>query len=178
MRYTQAEKMEIIRLVEESELPVKRILAELDVPRSTFYRWYDRYKVAGYEGLADRKAGPRQFWNRIPDAVREHVVQSLADPGGVITYPGKFRHRYDFRLWNTLAGWAMMSVMSINAISNQVTECLASVPVLDPFPPIQDVFIGVVEDLEGDHFELALVLFSLCHVSFSVRGYYRYDAWV
>jgi putative transposase len=75
MRYTQAEKMEIIRLVEESELPVKRILAELDVPRSTFYRWYDRYKVAGYEGLADRKAGPRQFWNRIPDAVREHVVE-------------------------------------------------------------------------------------------------------
>jgi putative transposase len=75
MRYTQAEKMEIIRLVEESELPVRHILAELAIPRSTFYRWYDRYKVAGYEGLADQKAGPRQFWNRIPDTVREHVVE-------------------------------------------------------------------------------------------------------
>ena len=74
MRYTQTEKMEIIRLVEESDQPVKRTLAELDVPRSTFYRWYERYKMAGYDGLADQKAGPRQFWNRIPDAVREHVV--------------------------------------------------------------------------------------------------------
>jgi putative transposase len=75
MRYTQAEKMEIIRLGEESDLPVKQILAELDIPRSTFYRWYERYKVAGYEGLVDQKAGPRQFWNRIPDEVREHVVE-------------------------------------------------------------------------------------------------------
>jgi putative transposase len=75
MRYSQAEKMDIIRLVEESDQSVKQTLAELDVPRSTFYRWYERYLEAGYEGLADRKAGPRQFWNRIPDAVREHVVE-------------------------------------------------------------------------------------------------------
>lgn len=75
MRYSQAEKMDIIRLVEESDLSVKQTLAELDVPRSTFYRWYERYLEAGYAGLADRKAGPRQFWNRIPDAVREHVVE-------------------------------------------------------------------------------------------------------
>ena len=34
MRYSQAEKMEIIRLVEASELPVKQTLAELEVPRS------------------------------------------------------------------------------------------------------------------------------------------------
>jgi putative transposase len=75
MRYTQAEKMEIIHLVEESDQPVKRTLAELDVPRSTFYRWYERYRAAGYAGLAERQPGPRQFWNRIPDAVREHVVE-------------------------------------------------------------------------------------------------------
>jgi transposase-like protein len=44
MRYSQAEKMDIIRLVETSDLPVKRTLEELDVPRSSFYRWYDRYQ--------------------------------------------------------------------------------------------------------------------------------------
>jgi len=44
MRYSQAEKMEIIRLVETSAQPVKRTLAELGVPRSTFYRWYARYQ--------------------------------------------------------------------------------------------------------------------------------------
>jgi putative transposase len=75
MRYSQAEKLEIIRLVEESELPLKRTLDELEVPRSTFYRWYDRYQAAGYDGLADQKPGPQQFWNRIPDSVRQQVVE-------------------------------------------------------------------------------------------------------
>jgi putative transposase len=75
MRYSQAEKLEIIRLVEESELAVQRTLDELEVPRSTFYRWYDRYQAAGYEGLADHQPGPRQFWNRIPDSVRQQVVE-------------------------------------------------------------------------------------------------------
>ena len=67
--------MEIIRLVEESDLPVKRTLEELEVPRSSFYRWYDRYQATGYEGLADHKPGPQQFWNRRPDSVRQQVVE-------------------------------------------------------------------------------------------------------
>jgi transposase-like protein len=74
-RYSQAEKMEIIRLVETSELPVKQTLAELEVPRSTFYDWYRRYVEAGYDGLADRQPQRQQFWNRIPDSVREQVVE-------------------------------------------------------------------------------------------------------
>ena len=72
--YSQAEKMEIIRLVETSELPAKQTLAELDVPRSTFYDWYRRYLEAGYDGLADRQPQRQQFWNHIPDSVREQVV--------------------------------------------------------------------------------------------------------
>lgn len=75
MRYTHAEKLEMIHLVETSDQPVKRTLAELGVPRSTFYRWYERYRVAGAAGLADQSPGPRRFWNRIPDAVREQVVE-------------------------------------------------------------------------------------------------------
>ena len=74
-RSSAAEKLELIRLVEESPLPVKQTLEELDLPRSTFYRWYDRYLEVGYEGLEDRSPQPKQFWNRIPDSVREHVVQ-------------------------------------------------------------------------------------------------------
>ena len=75
MRYSQAEKMQIIQLVEASELPVTRTLQELGVPRSTFYRWYQRYQEAGYDGLANRKTAPRQFWNRIPESVRDQVVK-------------------------------------------------------------------------------------------------------
>jgi putative transposase len=47
MRYSQAEKMEIIRLVEESQLSARRTLEELDVNRSTFYGWYERYSAGG-----------------------------------------------------------------------------------------------------------------------------------
>ena len=75
MRYTQSEKMEIIRIVEASKLPVSRTLEELDVPRSTFYDWYRRYRDEGYDGLADKKSAPRRVWNRIPDSERERVRQ-------------------------------------------------------------------------------------------------------
>src|SRR5712672_3545342 len=47
MRYRAAEKLEIIRLVEQSSLPVRRTLAQLGIPRSTFYAWYERYLARG-----------------------------------------------------------------------------------------------------------------------------------
>jgi len=75
MRYSQAEKMEVIRLVEESSLSVRRTVAELDINRSTFYAWYRRYRENGYDGLADRKPQPKKFWNRIPPTVKEQVVE-------------------------------------------------------------------------------------------------------
>lgn len=79
MRYSQAEKIQVIQLVEASELPITRTLQELEVPRSTFYRWYQRYQEAGYDGLANKKPAPRQFWSRIPQSVRSHVVEVALD---------------------------------------------------------------------------------------------------
>ena len=63
MRHSQSEKMEIIRIIENSELNVKRTLEELGVNRSTFYKWYNRYVQSGYDGLTSRYSSPRQFWN-------------------------------------------------------------------------------------------------------------------
>jgi putative transposase len=81
MRHTQAEKMEIIRLVEESELPVERTLQELDVNRSSFYEWYDRYRRDGYDGLALRKPQAKRFWNKIPEQEKEQIVAiALEEP--------------------------------------------------------------------------------------------------
>lgn len=75
-----AEKLEIIRLVEDSELGVKRTLAELGVPRSSFYRWYRAYARDGVAGL-EHERGNRRFWNKIPEHERDRVVQvALADP--------------------------------------------------------------------------------------------------
>jgi putative transposase len=75
MHHSAAERQEIIRLVEGSALPVWQTLAELDIASSTFYRWYARYQARGEAGLAEDKRQPRRFWNRIPDTVRQQVVQ-------------------------------------------------------------------------------------------------------
>jgi putative transposase len=75
MKYTQSEKMEIIRMVEESNLSVKKTLEEMDVSRSSFYSWYQRYLESGYEGLASRQKRRRQFWNAIPEWEKERVVE-------------------------------------------------------------------------------------------------------
>ena len=79
MRYSQAEKMEIIRLVEQSDASVTRTLQELGIAHSTFYEWYKRYQEAGYDGLANRSSQPRQTWNRIPDEAREEVVNKALE---------------------------------------------------------------------------------------------------
>ena len=66
--------MEIIHLVEHSNLSVKKTLEELQVPRSTFYSWYQRYQEHGMDGLKNKKLKVKQFWNRIPDHVRGQIV--------------------------------------------------------------------------------------------------------
>ena len=61
--------------VEQSHLPVKRTLEMLGIPRTSFYRWYDRYQTGGPEALEDRSPMPSRVWNRIPDDVREAIVE-------------------------------------------------------------------------------------------------------
>ena len=81
MRYPASEKLEIIRIVEQSHLPVRRTLAQIGIPPTTFYRWYDRYVEHGPEGLEDRSSRPSKVWNRIPDPVREQIVDlALNEP--------------------------------------------------------------------------------------------------
>ena len=79
MRYPASEKLEIIRLVEQSHLPVRRTLATLGILPGTFYRWYDRLQSGGPEALEDRSPRPRRVWNRIPDDVREQVLELALD---------------------------------------------------------------------------------------------------
>src|SRR5204862_6672849 len=75
MRYPASEKLEIIRLVEQSSLPVRRTLIRLGIPRAIFYRWYDRYRGGGPEALTDRSPRPDRVWNRIPDDVRQRLIR-------------------------------------------------------------------------------------------------------
>ena len=81
MRYPATEKLEIIRLVEQSHLPVRRTLDNLGIAKTTFYRWYDRYQAFGLTGLEDRNSRPHRIWNRVPDDVRAQIVDlALEEP--------------------------------------------------------------------------------------------------
>lgn len=79
MRYPPSEKLEVIQLVEQSHLPAKRTLAMLGVTRSTFYRWYDRWREGGPEALRDRPSKPSRVWNRIPEAIQNQIVELALD---------------------------------------------------------------------------------------------------
>ena len=81
MRHTAAEKAELIRLVEGSDLSVRQTVQELRLSRSTFYTWYRRYIQRGQAGLTPTPVAARRHWNRIPPRVRQQVVEAaLADP--------------------------------------------------------------------------------------------------
>jgi len=95
MRYTQAEKMEIIRLVEDSTVSARKTLIELDVPRSTFYDWYRKYRDNGYDGLADRSTRSKRFWNRIPEEIKDQIVDIA------LQYPDKSPRQLAWHITDT-----------------------------------------------------------------------------
>ncbi len=58
MRYTQSEKMQIIKYQTDA-----------------FRTWYRRYQDGGFEALANRYRPPRQFWNTVPPWEKQQVVE-------------------------------------------------------------------------------------------------------
>ncbi len=79
MRRTASEKMEMIRLVEGTDMPVRATLRQLGVPRSTFYRWYQRYVDEGFDGLHDKKPVRRARWNAIPEKIQKQVLDLVLE---------------------------------------------------------------------------------------------------
>ena len=79
MRYPASEKLEIIRIVEQSHLPARKTLDQLGIPRRTFYRWYDRYLEGGPEALKDRPSAPSRVWNRIPADIQDQIIELALD---------------------------------------------------------------------------------------------------
>jgi transposase-like protein len=79
MRYSASEKLETIRIVERSNLSAKQTLDKIGMPRTTFYRWNDRYLDGGFDALGDRRPHPGKPWNRIPDTVRQQILDLALD---------------------------------------------------------------------------------------------------
>jgi putative transposase len=79
MRYSAAEKYEIIQLVEQSSLTVKQTLERLDIRKSTFYSWLKRLHEGGIEGLQDQTAAPAAVWNKLPDKQQAELIELALD---------------------------------------------------------------------------------------------------
>jgi putative transposase len=79
MRYCASEKYEIIRLVEESSLSVRKTLEHLGIKHSTFYNWLKRYQEDGIDGLEDKKPAPKAVWNKIPTSHQDAIVETALD---------------------------------------------------------------------------------------------------
>ena len=75
MRRTASERLEIIHMVEGSDLSVRKTLHHLGVERSTFYGWYRRFLDDGPEGLEDRKPSKWRHWNKLPERIKEDIVR-------------------------------------------------------------------------------------------------------
>jgi transposase InsO family protein len=75
MRLTASEKLEIIRLVEGSDLGVNKTLEQLGISKSSFYNWYHLYVQKGPEGLSALQGSNRQQWNSIPHEQKNLVVE-------------------------------------------------------------------------------------------------------
>lgn len=79
MRLTQSEKMEIIKMVEESDVSANKTIKELGIHKSTFYSWYNKYLKDGFDGLAPSKRAQNTTWNKIPQQEKNRVVDIALD---------------------------------------------------------------------------------------------------
>ena len=68
-------KLEVLRAVEASDLPVQEVLAQLEIPRSTYYRWRRNFRRRGLAGLRDRPPGPGRVWYQILPQERDRVLE-------------------------------------------------------------------------------------------------------
>jgi len=68
------QKVEILRNVESSSLPIGEVLTRLDVSASTYYRWRRKFRARGLEGLKDQAPRNGATWNRLLDEEQEGIL--------------------------------------------------------------------------------------------------------
>jgi transposase InsO family protein len=62
---TKYQKMEVIRLIESSQLSASQALERFDLPRTTYYRWKRKLRSMGIHGLQDNKPKRLRTWNQL-----------------------------------------------------------------------------------------------------------------
>ena len=77
MRYSAAEKAENFHLIKQSNLPIRPTLQRLDITKSTFYNWRQRFDEDGLDGLHDRQPKPGAGWNKRPQGEPDTIIKLL-----------------------------------------------------------------------------------------------------
>lgn len=67
------EKAALTALVRASPLPRRQVLAQLGLPKSTYYDW-SRRRQDRPAGLRNRRSSSRRLWNRIRPEEEEAVL--------------------------------------------------------------------------------------------------------
>lgn len=70
------DKLEILRTVESSAVPITEALARLDLPAATYYRWRRKFRSQGRDGLADRSPYKGKVWNQLLAEEREKILEA------------------------------------------------------------------------------------------------------
>ena len=70
------EKAEVVTKVSSSPLPKRKVLRELGIPKSTYYRWLRRQDQ---QGLEDRPGGDQPPWNRLTIQEERSVLLSARE---------------------------------------------------------------------------------------------------
>ena len=71
----QEQKLNVLRHVECSRLPVRQSVARLHVPLSMDYRWRANFRRVGLEGLRDKSVSKAKGWNRLMPEEHETVLE-------------------------------------------------------------------------------------------------------
>ena len=72
---TRQQKMDAIRLVESSPLSTTQALGRLDLPRSTYYRWKQKFQQQGHVGLQDNRPCHKRVWNQLRPQEVDKIVE-------------------------------------------------------------------------------------------------------
>jgi len=70
------EKAEVLTRVASSPVPKRKVLMELGIPKSTYYRWLRRQD---HQGLEDLPGGGTTPWNRLTIQEERSVLSSARE---------------------------------------------------------------------------------------------------
>lgn len=101
-------RFKIIDYIENKAKSIKAGCLYLGVNRSTYYRWRDRYRAKGFEGLKPISTAPKRVHNRLPSKVEKLILKL----------------REDFKFGPKRIQWYLERYYNIKISDSTVSRCL------------------------------------------------------